>query len=200
MAGNFDLSGYVTVSDRIAAFYQANPDGRIRCRRPRIVQLGDRTFLEVVASVYRSPDDSTPTVASAWEPFPGRTPYTRDSEAMNAETSAVGRALGLAGYGSSKSIATREEVENRRPSGVPTPEAKGRVLAAARGDQNAAREAWRMVFPENPSSVEVDRLDSCESVARELSAPTGDPSETLEVAEGMAVVRKALETVREGES
>lgn len=200
MAGNFDLSGYVTVSDRIVAFYTANPDGRIRCRRPRIVELGDRTFLEVVAAVYRSPDDSTPTVASAWEPFPGRTPYTRDSEAMNAETSAVGRALGLAGYGSSKSIATREEVENRRPSGISAAEGKGRVMAAARGDQNIARQAWELVFPEHPASVDPARLESCESVARELSTPTDEKGETLEVAEGMAVVRKALETVREGES
>jgi hypothetical protein len=35
-----------------------------------------------------------PGIGMAWEPFPGRTPYTKASELMNAETStAVNRVL-----------------------------------------------------------------------------------------------------------
>jgi hypothetical protein len=193
---SFDISNYVTVADRLVVFYAVNPDGRIRCERPRIVEIGDRTFLEVVAHVYRTPDDRTPTIASAWEPFPGRTPYTRDSEAMNAETSAVGRALGLAGYGSTKSRASREEVQARQPGGLSIPVAKGRVLAAARGDQEVAREAWRIVFPDNPASIDVERLEAAENVAREL-APDPEPEPPADPVAGLAAARKALEEVTE---
>lgn len=199
MAGNFDLSSYVTVADRLLAFYSANPDGRIRCKRPRVVTIDDRTFLEVVATVYRSPDDRTPTVASAWEPYPGRTPYTRDSEAMNAETSAVGRALGLAGYGSTRSIASREEVAARQSasSGIAPANAKGRVLAAARGDQEVAREAWRIVFPDNPAAIDVERLEACEAVARELAPDPETDDSPADHAAGIAAARKVLEEVTE---
>jgi hypothetical protein len=160
-----------------------------------VIEIGERMFLEVVAHVYRSPDDRTPTVASAWEPFPGRTPYTRDSEAMNAETSAVGRALGLAGYGSTKSIASREEVQARQPGGLSVPVAKGRVLAAAQGDQNVARDAWRAVFPDNPATIDVDRLEAAENVARQMAGTTEPAEPPADPVAGIAAARKALEEV-----
>ena len=112
----FDLDGYVTVPERITSFYAANPEGRIACTPPAVLTIGDRLFIASTAYVYRTPDDPTPSVGSAWEPYPGRTPYTKDSEAMNAETSAVGRALGLAGYGVGKSVATREDVRSEPPA------------------------------------------------------------------------------------
>ena len=52
-----------------------------------------------------------PSMGTAWEPFPGKTPFTRDSEMMNAATSALGRALGYMGLGLARSIASRDEVE-----------------------------------------------------------------------------------------
>jgi hypothetical protein len=50
----------------------------------------------------------------AWEPVPGKTPYTRGSELMVAETSAWGRALAAIGIATNKSVASAEEVRSAR--------------------------------------------------------------------------------------
>lgn len=117
-----DLSDYVTVPERVSAFYKAHPDGRIVSTPPKVITIGNSTFIEVHTAVYLTPDDPTPSTASAWEPFPGRTPYTKESEMMNAETSAVGRALAAAGIMVSRSLASANEVAARQPakSGKPT--------------------------------------------------------------------------------
>jgi hypothetical protein len=73
------------------------------------------TFIVYVAAAYRTPDDPRPGIGCAWEPYPGRTPYTAGSELMNAETSAWGRALQAALVADTKTgVASREEVRNRR--------------------------------------------------------------------------------------
>lgn len=110
----FDLSDYVPVSERVQMFYQAHPDGRIISSVPQIRTIGERVFIEVSVSVYRSSEDLLPCVASAWEPFPGRSTFVKDSEMMNAETSAIGRALAASGIGVSRSLASRDEVRNRQ--------------------------------------------------------------------------------------
>lgn len=118
----FDLDGYVPVADRITAWYDLHPDGRIVADPPTLVDLNGRFFVASTARAYRSPEDICPCQGSAWEPYPGPTPYTRDSEAQNAETSAVGRALALAGIEVKKGMASREEVQARQPASAPTVE------------------------------------------------------------------------------
>ena len=114
-----DLSDYVTVAQRIAQFREKHPDGSLRPLNPDrpydVLQIGDFTMLVVVAAAYRSPEDALPGVGMAAEPFPGRTPYTRGSELMNAETSAWGRAIVAAlRADTSLAIASQDEVRNRR--------------------------------------------------------------------------------------
>lgn len=105
-----DLSGYVEVKDRIAAFKEAFPDGRLQSE---VIPAPDG-FVAVKAYAYRTPDDPTPGVGLAWEPFPGKTPYTKDSELQNAETSAWGRALIAALVAdASTGVASANEVRNR---------------------------------------------------------------------------------------
>jgi hypothetical protein len=116
----FDLSDYVPVSERVQRFYLAHPDGRIISSVPEIRTIGDRIFIEVSVSVYRSSDDPLPCVASAWEPFPGRSTFVKDSEMMNAETSAIGRAIAASGIGVSRSLASRDEVRNRQDEQKPS--------------------------------------------------------------------------------
>jgi hypothetical protein len=110
----FDLSDYVTVSQRLGLFYEQYPEGRIASDPPEVRIIGDRYFIEVTARAWRTPEDQQPCVASAWEPFPGKTPYTRDSEMMNAETSAIGRCLAAAGIAVNRSLASRDEVQHRQ--------------------------------------------------------------------------------------
>ena len=79
----------------------------------QIVTVKDLSYVVFAAALYRTPEDLLPAVGIAWEEIPGRTPYTKGSELMNAETSAWGRACIAAGI-PSKKIASFEEVRNRQ--------------------------------------------------------------------------------------
>lgn len=111
------LDDYITVPQRIAEFYKRYPEGSLQPQNIyepyKTAELGDRVFIVYTALAFRGPDDQKPGVGCAWEPFPGRTPYTRDSELMNAETSAWGRAIVATGVTASRGIASREEAQNR---------------------------------------------------------------------------------------
>lgn len=106
----FDLSGYTTVNERILRFYEKHPEGIISTAPAKIIELADRTFISVVAEVYTAPG-TMPILAEAWETYPGKTPYTRDAEMMNAATSAIGRALMQLGIGIDKAAASADEVK-----------------------------------------------------------------------------------------
>lgn len=113
------LSDYVDVPQRIAEFRGKYPNGSLQPADPaipyRIERIGDKTFVVVVAAAYRTPDDPRPGIGMAYEQFPGRTPYTKDSELQNAETSAWGRAIVAALAADTKrSVASAEEVRNRQ--------------------------------------------------------------------------------------
>lgn len=122
---------YIDVATRIAEFRRQHPTGSLRPVNPdqpvTVITIGDKTFLQYVAAAYRTPDDPTPGIGISWEPFPGRTPFTRDSEAANAETSAWGRAIVAALAADTKhGVASLEEVENAKartaaPAAKPKP-------------------------------------------------------------------------------
>jgi len=117
MAAKNFLDDYVDVATRIAQFYERYPDGRLtRDGEPRLMAVGDQQFILYRALAFRTVDDPLPAPGTAWEPIPGATQFTRLSEVMNAETSAVGRAIVNVGI-PSKKIASREEVQAR--SGAP---------------------------------------------------------------------------------
>jgi len=118
------LDDYVDVATRLAEFRERHPEGSLQPADParpyEVIQaqgtdkngeLVQQTFIVYVAAAYRDGKDPRPGIGSAWEVFPGRTPYTRGSELMNAETSAWGRAIVAALAADSKrGIASREEV------------------------------------------------------------------------------------------
>ena len=113
-----DLSGYVTVVDRLRAALEAFPDLRIVERSAELVTWADDLRLVCTVEVRRTVDDPVPVVASAAEAYPGRTPYTRGSELMNGMTSAVGRALGYMGFGLAGGLASADEVAVARNDGA----------------------------------------------------------------------------------
>lgn len=131
----FDMGDYVDVATRLRMLFTAYPQASITCTEPSVRTVGDRTFLAVTCRIQTNDSTGRHAVASAWEPFPGRTPYTRDSEAMNAETSAVGRACGLLGFGIDKSVASRNEVQARRDAPeAPETGSGARVVSLNRPD------------------------------------------------------------------
>ncbi|MBF6187609.1 hypothetical protein [Nocardia farcinica] len=114
----FSTDDYVEVAERIVEFRNIYPGGALRPVDPnrpyRIEVLGEDTFVVVVAAAYRGPDDSMPGIGMAWEPYPGKTAFTRGSELQNAETSAWGRAIVAALAADTKrGIATADEVRAR---------------------------------------------------------------------------------------
>jgi hypothetical protein len=104
---------YVDVAERIREFKKLFPTGSLQRVEMQFVNIGGKDFVVYTAAAYRSPDDERPGIGTAWEPIPGKTPYTKDSEVMVAETSAWGRAIVAALAGETKRIASADEVRNR---------------------------------------------------------------------------------------
>lgn len=133
-----DLSGYEEVPDRIARAVEKYPDLSLQGEH-RIVEVGGKIVIEYVAYAYRNPEDPKPGRGVTWEPYPGTTPYTKNSEVENAETSAWGRAIAALGFEVKRGIASSEEVRNkqsgqgvgpsRTPDPVPAPADKRAILA-----------------------------------------------------------------------
>ena len=117
----FNMDGYVDVAERIAEFSDKYPEGSLQSK---LTYHTDPAGWFCEAYAYRTANDERPGIGHAFEPVPGKTPYTKDSEAMNAETSAWGRAIVALGF-QTKKIASRQEVEAR--NGEPHPEAQARA-------------------------------------------------------------------------
>lgn len=117
---------YIDVATRIAEFRAKYPNGSLQPANAdepvKIISIGDKTYLQYVAAAYRTPDDPRPGIGIAWEVFPGRTPFTRDSEAMVCETSAWGRAIvAVLAADTKKGIASADEVKAAKARQTATP-------------------------------------------------------------------------------
>jgi hypothetical protein len=126
----FDLSEYVDVKTRLKQALALYPQLRIVEHRPEITQVGDQLFIECSVTVSRDPDDPIPVTAYIFEPYPGKTTFTKNSEQANGATSALGRALGYMGFGIDKSIASSNEVLGRQQAAEDTDRTK--VVSIAR--------------------------------------------------------------------
>jgi hypothetical protein len=124
---SFKLDDYVTVAERIQMFGEKYPNGSLQCEwqivmMPTLYKAEDgawktaeRPVIVAKAYAYRSPEDPRPGIGHAQEPYPGKTPYTKDSELMNAETSAWGRAIiAVLAADTRKGVASRDEVQARQ--------------------------------------------------------------------------------------
>jgi hypothetical protein len=140
-----DLSNYVDVPTRFAMALERWPELRIVENRPEIITIGDKVFIAVTVQAWRTPDDQIPAQNTAWEIFPGATPFTRGSEMMNASTSALGRVLGfMMSFG--PKMASAEEVRNRQtdthtPAVLVRQPEKPRTQALGANASNAPSEA-----------------------------------------------------------
>jgi len=110
----FDLSEYVDVKTRLKQALALYPQLRIVEHRPEITMVGDQLFIECSVTVSRDPDDPIPVTVYIFEPYPGKTTFTKNSEQANGATSVLGRALGYLGFGIDKSIASSNEVLGRQ--------------------------------------------------------------------------------------
>lgn len=112
---------YIDVATRIIEFREKYPTGSLQSYKDpyvievRINENTFKSFMVYSAAAYRHPEDKLPGIGWAYEPIPGPTNFTRDSELQNAETAAWGRAMVAAlAVDTKKGIASSEEVRNRQ--------------------------------------------------------------------------------------
>jgi hypothetical protein len=106
-ASDGDFSDYAPVADRIVAFYQRYPSGRI------ITRLHSRSEREITfrALVYRGLSDNRPAATGWASEREGDGDVNAVACMENTETSAVGRALANLGFTASTKRPSREEMD-----------------------------------------------------------------------------------------
>lgn len=106
---------YIDVAARIVEFRTKHPEGNLEQRDLRFIDFAGKSWVVYTAAAMRHPEDQHPGIGTAWEPVPGPTQFTRDSELQNAETAAWGRAIVASlAADTKKGIASAEEVRNRQ--------------------------------------------------------------------------------------
>ena len=103
-----DIKGksYAEVNQRIKAFRLVHPSG---CITTEIVELKDG-IVTMKASVF---DEAMRLLGTGYAQEKEQSSYiNKTSYIENCETSAIGRALGICGYGVDVSVASAEEVQN----------------------------------------------------------------------------------------
>lgn len=178
---SIDLSNYVEVSERIVHFRDAYPDGTLQAE---VVSLTD-SLVVVRAYAYRTADDPRPGTGLASEPLPGKTPYTKDSELMNAETSAWGRAIIAVGASDAKrGVASANEVRNRQNT-TPAPRAEmlddrarqeiEALISALHDDEKAVlRDEWKKRRIPKLEALTVDDIDAVHDLIAEVERLVAD--------------------------
>jgi len=124
---------YVEVHVRMKSFFEKYPNGSLVMDPPTIVEVGSSTYLMGQAKAFRTPEDQSPGVGTAWEPVPGQTNFTRGSEPQNLETSCWGRAMAALGIETKAGIASAHEVRSAqaRERTAEKPAARSAELVAA---------------------------------------------------------------------
>ena len=111
---------YIDVAERIVEFRERFPDGSLQRVDLQFIDFAGKSWVVYTAAAYRTPDDERPGHGTAWEPVPGPTAFTRDSELQNAETSAWGRALvAVLAADTKRGVASANEVRNRQTESSP---------------------------------------------------------------------------------
>lgn len=163
---NSFAADYIDVATRIVEFRTRYPEGSLRPYNPdqpiTVITIGDKTYLQYVAVAYRDPHDAAPGIGVAWEPFPGRTPFTRDSEAMVAETSAWGRAIVAAlAADTKKGVASADEVRvaqaRRAPQTKQAPQPAEPKDEIDQGWQSADEEDPKRATPKQVQRIQIMR-------------------------------------------
>jgi hypothetical protein len=167
------LKDYVDVAERIRGWYDAYPNGRIETR---IVEHNEKRVV-IEARAYRGVkfdgaadelgfmDDRPAGIGHSAMQIPGATPYTRGSEIENCETSAVGRALVMAGL-PSKRVASDDEIRAKREDSPRETDSDGviketkskKVAAKPAAEEQAIADEWSQTIAEATSVEELNKI------------------------------------------
>ena len=150
---NFSLDpAYIDVATRIVEFRTKHPEGSLQQVKYELITAGPKVFIAYTAAAYRTPDDPRPGMGTAWEPVPGPTSFTKDSEMQNAETAAWGRAIvAVLAADTNRNIASAEEVRNRQAAPQSTGPTEDEWAAAKRA-------LWDLVCKALPNKTQDQRI------------------------------------------
>lgn len=166
------LETYATVAERLAQFWMEHPLGKVKTEHV-ILTSDDKVY--VYAEVHRwGEEDKKHHLLASGQAEEIREGYINEAAAVeNCETSAVGRALALAGYGIRKGIASQEEIElaERRRA--------ARASSSANGDRHGETTGAETAQPEPSTSPEVSAPESEEvgELVKQIVTYCGDKSE-----------------------
>ena len=169
---SFDLSEYVDVKHRLNLALHKHPDLRIVEDAPELITIGERVYIQCAVTVFRSADDLLPGRAYCWEVWPGRTPFTKESEQQNGATSALGRCLGYMGFGIDTGIASANEVRTAQANNHPA--TKEREAVGSRATAAPASPHFPHANSDKPRGLATDaqlRLLNTMLTERGLPAP-----------------------------
>jgi hypothetical protein len=162
----FSMDDYVDVAERLKKFKEAYPNGSLQQVSLQFIDFAGKSWVVYTAAAYRTPDDLRPGHGTAWEVVPGTSNFKRDSETMNAETSAWGRAVVAVLASETKRIATRNEIPASKPV---TPSEDFVALAHLeyeKGDIEALRGVYKRAKASRGSTPEL--LKQIEELAKGL--------------------------------
>jgi len=155
----FDLSQYATVEERLALFWAANPDGRIRTE---LIRMDDHACL-IGAEVFRHRDDQHPvTTGFAYEEKTDRG-VNATSHVENCETSAIGRALANWIYQAGKRPSREEMQKVDRMGGSPAPTGEGPSDAQLKLLRALKYQGDPRALSKREASAEIDRLKQAQT-------------------------------------
>lgn len=157
------LETYATVAERLAAFWIDHPLGMVL---PGPAEFPDDKTVRIRAVVYRYDEPNhTHRMISSGQAEEIREGYINEAACVeNCETSAVGRALALAGYGIDKGVASAEEIE--------LAERRRRARNGSAEPEDAAVES---AMTETKTPTEAANLD--DELVKQIVTYVGDPSE-----------------------
>ena len=178
------MDNYVDVATRLKMAFERWPELRIQETHREVIEMPDKScFIRCVVTIWRSPDDAIPVIASACEIYPGKTSFTKSSESEVGYTSAIGRGLAMMGIGANKSIASRDEVQaaqSRQPTGrlapvVPMHDVETPFPDAPVQEYATAKQLGMMRALANGQNIAQDKLkEYCSNVLGRQINTTGD--------------------------
>jgi hypothetical protein len=178
---SFDLSEYVDVKHRLNLALHKHPDLRIVEDAPELITIGERVYIQCAVTVFRSADDLLPGRAYCWEVWPGRTPFTKESEQQNGATSALGRCLGYMGFGIDTGIASANEVRTAQANNHPsTDKPTDRAAVGSRATAAPASPHFPHASSDKPRGLATDaQLRLLNAMLKERGLPMPDAGITF---------------------
>jgi hypothetical protein len=160
---------YIDVATRIVEFRDKFPEGSLQQVKYEFVKVNNKDWVVYTAAAYRSPDDQRPGIGTAWEPIPGPTNFTRDSEVQNAETAAWGRAMVAAlAVDTKQGIASSQEVRNRQVKSKAT----SKDWLGMATELGTDLDGLRLLYSEaKTGGADTATLDKIKDIANGLSSP-----------------------------